>query len=95
MQIPFSLQSPQNILNGENLNGKQSKQQKDRYFGAVSGNDAPFSEKEKKNHVAEQKGIDQKDVEKKIDMLKKLYYEDKLLSPRTYERKMQALTSKS
>ena len=53
-QIPFSLQSPQNILNGENLNSgrerRESKEGKERYFGAVNvKNGGEESEKTEKD----------------------------------------------
>ncbi len=56
------------------------------------------SEVERKNNNAERKNseVERKDieVERKIEMLKKLYYEDKLLSPKTFERKMNLLIPK-
>jgi hypothetical protein len=56
------------------------------------------SEVERKDNEVERKDseVERKDseVERKIEMLKKLYYEDKLLSPKTFERKMNLLIPK-
>jgi hypothetical protein len=46
---------------------------------------------ERKDNEAERKDSE---VERKIEMLKKLYYEDKLLSPKTFEKKMNLLIPK-
>ena len=48
-------------------------------------------EVERKNSEVERKDSE---VERKIEMLNKLYYEDKLLSPKTFERKMNLLIPK-
>jgi hypothetical protein len=50
------------------------------------------SEVERKDSEVERKI--ESEVERKIEMLKKLYYEDKLLSPKTFERKMNLLIPK-
>ena len=56
------------------------------------------SEVERKDNEVERKDseVERKDseVERKIEMLKKLYYEDKLLSPKTFGRKMNLLIPK-
>jgi hypothetical protein len=56
------------------------------------------SKVERKDREIERKDneVERKDneVERKIEMLKKLYYEDKLLSPKTFERKMNLLIPK-
>lgn len=49
------------------------------------------SKVERKDNEVERKDSE---VERKIEMLKKLYYEDKLLSPKTFERKMNLLIPK-